>query len=129
MWQNIDKETYMQKVKGLKPIESFTDPDGTMEFSCGRPQIVTIWGTVGTNEEENTPIVKCEMRKESRHQLEWDTEYSEYVNPASGKSGINHMFDPNTATQAEGQPATNDAVQATEQEAQEQAMESEETEG
>jgi hypothetical protein len=39
-------------------------------------------------------------------------------------------LDPNAATQAaEGQPVTNDAVQATEQEAQEKAMESEETEG
>jgi hypothetical protein len=78
MWVTIDKETYMQKVIGLKPIESFTDPDGTMHFSCGRPQIVTIWGTVGVGEEENTPVVKCEQRKEDRHQLEWETEYSEY---------------------------------------------------
>jgi hypothetical protein len=48
------------------------------------------------------------------------------LNPAKG-AVINTMnnFDPNAATQqAEGQPATNDAVQATEQEAQEKAMES-----
>jgi len=78
MWVTIDKETYMQKVKGLKPIESFTDPDGTMSFSCGRPQIVTIWGIRGNSNEEDTPIVKCEQRKESRYDIEWQTEYSEY---------------------------------------------------
>lgn len=79
-WNKIDKETYMGKVKGLKPIESFTDPDGTMEISCGRPEIVTIWGIVGGKNEDDTPIVKCEQRKENRHQQEWDTEYFEYIN-------------------------------------------------
>ncbi len=68
----------MEKVNGLKPIESFTDPDGIMEFSYGRPQIVTIWGTVGARNEYDTPIVKCEMRKQDRHQPEWETEYFEY---------------------------------------------------
>lgn len=53
------------------------------------------------------------------------------VNPTSGQSGINHMLhDPNAATQqAAGQETTNDQVQATEQEAQEKALESEEMEG
>ena len=78
MWVTIDKETYMQKVKGLRPIESFTDPDGTMQFSCGRPQIVTVWGIVGAKDEDDTPVLKCEQRKENRHQVEWETEYSEY---------------------------------------------------
>ena len=76
MWVKIDKDTYMQKVIGLKPIESYTDPDGTQPFSCGRPQMVTVWGIRG--EEENTPVVKCEQVKESRHDTEWQTEYSEY---------------------------------------------------
>jgi hypothetical protein len=76
MWVTIDKETYMQKAKGLKVIESYTDPDGILEFSSGRPQIVTVWGILG--EEENTPVVKCEQIKESRHDIEWQTEYSEY---------------------------------------------------
>jgi hypothetical protein len=55
----------------------------------------------------------------------------ELVNPSADSPTLNTMqnFDPNAATQAEGQPATNDQVQATEQEAQENAMESEETEG
>jgi uncharacterized phage protein (TIGR01671 family) len=55
------------------------------------------------------------------------------VNPASGQSGINHMFDPNNAQAApanqeaiaEQAAAGEAAVAATEQEAQEQAMESE----
>lgn len=48
------------------------------------------------------------------------------VNPASGQSGVNHMFDPNL------QPAstpTTEQVAAVEQEAQEQAMESAEEGG
>jgi hypothetical protein len=80
MWTTIDKKAYAQKVRGLKPLESFTDPDGTMEFSCGKPQIVTIWGIRGNNNEDDTPVVKCEMHKESRHDLEWVTEYFEYSN-------------------------------------------------
>lgn len=52
------------------------------------------------------------------------------VNPASGQSGINNMLhDPNEQKQQEAVEATNDAVVATEQEAQEKALESEETEG
>jgi hypothetical protein len=55
------------------------------------------------------------------------------VNPASGQSGINYMFDPNNAQAApanqeaiaEQAAAGEAAVAATEQEAQEQAMESE----
>lgn len=78
MWNKIDRETYMQKVKGLKPIESFSDPDGTLHFGYGKPAMDTIWGIVGTNDQPDQPIVKSEMRKESRHQLDWDTEYFEY---------------------------------------------------
>ncbi len=49
------------------------------------------------------------------------------VNPLADSPALNTMnnFDPNAATQqAEGQEATNDQVQATEQEAQEKALES-----
>jgi hypothetical protein len=126
MWITIDKETYMQKVKGLRPIESCTDPDGTMQFSCGRPQIVTVWGVVGANSEDNTPVVKCEQRKEDRHQVEWETEYSEYVNPASGQSGDNYMLhDPNVqAASPENQEAIKEqAGAAQESAAQDTAME------
>jgi len=83
MWQQIDKEIYMEKVKGLTVIESFTDPDGMFEYSCGKPQIETVYGIPATvpNEDgqyENTPVVKCEMIKQDRHQKEWDTKYFEY---------------------------------------------------
>jgi hypothetical protein len=52
------------------------------------------------------------------------------VNPCRGHRHFKYMQDPNLQlaneeVKAEGQPATNDAVQATEQEAQENAMESE----
>lgn len=112
MWQTIDKETYMEKVKGLKPIESFTDPDGTMEFSCGKPQIETIWGTVATvvnedGEYGNQPVVKCEMRKHDRHQKDWDTEYFEYVNPVVKGDVLNTMItDPSVKNEEVKSPAT-----------------------
>jgi len=64
------------------------------------------------------PVVKCEQRKENRHQVEWETEYSEYVNPASGQSGDNYMLDPNVKAEEATQETT-----ATESAAQDQAME------
>jgi hypothetical protein len=79
MWKRIDKDTYMKKVKGLKPIEGFSDPDGTLHFGYGKPAMDTIWGIVGKNDEPDQPIVKCEMRKENHRQLDWDIEYFEYV--------------------------------------------------
>jgi hypothetical protein len=51
------------------------------------------------------------------------------VNPASGESGVNHMLHDPNQQQQEAAEATNDQVAATEQEAQEKALESEETEG
>jgi hypothetical protein len=78
MWNKIEKEAYMQKVVGLKPLESYTDPEGTLPFSCGIPQIETIWGTEGGKEEYDKTVVKCKMTKQNRHQQDWDTEYFEY---------------------------------------------------
>lgn len=78
MWNKIDKETYMEKVKGLKPLESYTDLDGTQVMSFGRPRIETIWGISGAGLTNDLPMVKCEMNKESRHDIEWDTQYFEY---------------------------------------------------
>lgn len=72
MWKEIDREEYMNKVKGLKPIESFSDPDGILSFGYGRPAMDTIWGT-----DIDNPLVKCEMRKENRRQLEWEYKYFE----------------------------------------------------
>lgn len=54
-----------------------------------------------------------------------------FVKPAVKDSVTNSMnnFDPNEKQAAEGQEVSNEQLQATEQEAQEKAMESEETEG
>lgn len=52
----------------------------------------------------------------------------ELLTPASGQSGINNMLDPNQQQQQAAE-ATNEQVQAVEQEAQEKAMESEEEGG
>lgn len=78
MWQSISKEVYMEKVKGLKPLESYTDPDGILQMSFGKPKIETVWGIRGNSGEDDKPVVKCEMNKESRHDLEWVTEYFEF---------------------------------------------------
>jgi hypothetical protein len=73
MWQEITKDVYMDKVKGLKPIESFSDPDGILPYGYGCPAMDTVWG----NGEKQ--IVKCEMRKQSRHDVEWQFNYFEAV--------------------------------------------------
>ncbi len=73
MWQQIDEVEYMERVVGLKPIESFSDPDGVFSFGYGRPAMDTVWGTDGE------PILKREMRKENRHQLKWDNQYFKFV--------------------------------------------------
>lgn len=76
----------------------------------------------------------CDTGSHGRRDWYWQIDNIEIignihvVNPASGQSGINYMFDPNQQQQeAAGQAANADAVNevaATEQEAQEQAMES-----
>ena len=74
--KKVTREEYL-KVFGnyeLKPISSFSDPDGVLSFGYGRPAMDTDWGT----EEEEQPFCRCEMRKESRHQTEW--EYTYYIN-------------------------------------------------
>jgi hypothetical protein len=78
MWNEINKEAYMKKVIGLKPLESYTDPDGIQVMSFGRPHILTIWGMPGSKDDDATPIVKCEMNKGSRHDRDWDVQYYEY---------------------------------------------------
>lgn len=73
MWQEITKDAYMDKVKGLKPVESFSDPDGILPYGYHQPAMDTVWG------KDDKHIVKCEMRKDNRHQLEWDCKYFEAV--------------------------------------------------
>jgi hypothetical protein len=90
MWVTIDKETYMQKVAGLDPIESITDPDGTLyQSSEGKPRAVTVWGTKGEGDEYAKPVVKCEMKKEHRHVIEWDAQFFEWVETAADKFSKN----------------------------------------
>ena len=71
--KKVNKETYMEafKQQELKPISSFSDPDGVMPFGYGRPAMDTDWGT----EDSDEPIARCEMRKESRHDKEWEYTY------------------------------------------------------
>lgn len=70
MTTEITKEEYMGLVKGLKPIESFSDPDGILPFGYGMPAMDTVWGT-----DSEHPVVECQMRKESRHQQDWEYKY------------------------------------------------------
>lgn len=53
----------------LKPIGSFSDPDGVISFGYGCPAMDTDWG-VG-----ELLIARCEMRKEDAHQAAWDFRY------------------------------------------------------
>jgi len=67
--KQVTREEYMAFFKGknLKPISSFSDPDGVLSFGYGCPAMDTDWGT----EDEDEPFARCEMRKESRHDNEW----------------------------------------------------------
>lgn len=69
MWKAIEKDEYMKKVAGLKPLESFSDADGVLSFGYGVPAMDTIWGN------DSGPLLKCEMRKVDRHQADWDYYY------------------------------------------------------
>jgi len=54
----------------LKPISSFSDPEGTFPFGYGVPAMDTYWGL----SVEDEPLAKCEMRKKDRHS-DWEYEY------------------------------------------------------
>jgi hypothetical protein len=67
-----------------------TDPDGTLyQSSEGKPRAVTVWGTKGEGDEYAKPVVKCEMKKEHRHVIEWDAEFFEWVETAADKFSKN----------------------------------------
>ncbi len=55
----VDRETYLQafKKQTLKPISSFSDPDGILSFGYGKPAMDTDWGTAGREE----PIRKSKL--------------------------------------------------------------------
>lgn len=77
MWKEISKDEYMIRVSELKPIESFSDPDGTSPYGHGRPWMETIWGH--SSVERDTGILKCIMSKSDRQQENWNEQYYERV--------------------------------------------------
>lgn len=74
--KKVDRETYIEafKKQDLKLISSFSDPDGELPFGYGIPAMDTDWGV----EDSDKLIARCEMRKESRHDKEWECTY--YLN-------------------------------------------------
>lgn len=73
MWRPIKKEDYMSRVPGLKPVESFSDPEGTSPYGRGFPWMETVWG----NEEER--ILKVITSKIDLDQPKWDEHYFEHI--------------------------------------------------
>lgn len=60
----------MEMVNALRPLESFSDPDGVSPCGNGKPSMDTIWGN-----DPGLPVCKCEMRKANRHEIEWKSTY------------------------------------------------------
>ena len=71
--KKVTEQEYREdfKKQNLKPISSFSDPDGAIPFGYGVPAMDTDWGVEGDEE----PIARCEMRKESSHDAEWKYTY------------------------------------------------------
>lgn len=69
--REVTKTEYMNAFKNreLKPIGSFSDPDGVLPFGYGRPAMDTDWGL------DETTVARCEMRKEYRTDTEWNCTY------------------------------------------------------
>lgn len=96
----------MELVKDLKPLSSFTDTEGILQSGNGRPCIETTWGVPGKGDVEERQVVKCEMNKESRHEMEWQIEYFEWVKPALKEGVINTMnIEPNVKANEEQESA------------------------
>lgn len=70
--EKITREEYMKLVEGCSPYSSFSDPDGVLSFGYGRPAMDTVWG------KDDKDVCRCEMRKESRHQIEWEYTFYKY---------------------------------------------------
>lgn len=87
MWKAIEKDEYMQKVAGLKPLESFSDADGVLSFGYGVPAMDTIWGN------DSGPLLKCEMRKADRHQADWDYFYFIITREAQLESALQQLLE------------------------------------
>ena len=64
--KKVTEEEYREFFKNnedLRPIASFSDPEGTCHFGYGVPTMDTDWGISGTDE----PLARCQMRKDNRH--------------------------------------------------------------
>lgn len=72
--KKVTEQEYREFFKNnedLRPIASFSDPDGTCHFGYGVPAVDTDWGISGTDE----PLARCQMRKDNRHSGVWKCEY------------------------------------------------------
>lgn len=72
--KKVTEQEYREFFKNneyLRPIASFSDPDGTCHFGYGVPAMDTDWGISGTDK----PLARCQMRKENRHSGIWKCEY------------------------------------------------------
>lgn len=61
------KMLYARFRSQLKPISTFSDPDGTSPYGNFRPQMVTVWGF-----NNDDPFIEVHETKESRHADSWD---------------------------------------------------------
>lgn len=74
--KKVSREIYINEFKKhkLKPISSFSDPDGILPFGYGIPAMDTDWGIEGSEK----IIARCEMRKNNSQEENW--EYTYYIN-------------------------------------------------
>lgn len=71
--KEVTREEYITFFRGnlnMKPISSFSDPDGIIPFGYGVPAMDTDWGY-----EPDKPLARCEMRKENRDVSHWEYTY------------------------------------------------------
>jgi len=74
-WKKTDKHVcgtiYREHCEDFSVFESCTCPEGNPQLGVMNPYILTSWGFKGSD----APLIKCEQRKDSRHQETWDNEY------------------------------------------------------
>jgi hypothetical protein len=90
MKKEVSREEYFDFFKNnsnLKPISSFSDPDGTSPYGIGRPSMDTDWGVSGTDD----VLATHEMRKEHRNN-EWETRYFLTVTERHKKLVLSNMW-------------------------------------
>lgn len=83
MWIEINKEEYMQIFSDyrhdLKPFASYTDIDGVLPFSSGKPQYMTEWGINYGGKDE--PLLKAESEKQNASDSTFTHRYFKWANP------------------------------------------------